>query len=958
MEQIKCPLCGNISGFDKDCVGVEIYWICKCCDTTFTERLAKKEYEKLQSTIEDGIQSLGAVLDDAILRAKMAEKTEKIYNLRTSLVKKVKANHIDSKAIVRICREILGVVPEDFMAEFFEVANSATEEEVAQYIDGIDERENLAYLELVFDFIIKSLRSEYITPLAALFDRCGNLLSPEIKQKYLTRFEQEAANVSQGMYELSLERNVFLAYSGKDMPAVRKVLAFIESNGLTCFAAFRNLQHGRDAVQNYDKALEVAMDHCDIFVLVSSVNSRSYSCDALKKEMEYIRKSEMRKMPTCKNYALLPAKYRKPRIEYRIDNKSTPLTDVAMNNFFAGLTYAESYDQLIQRLSECMIELTEGDDSYEDDLTGSAKLRAQEENEARRMAEEEANRELAETLKQLRDSQRQAQEDAERRIIEEKKQAAEERERLKAEIERYRAEEAKRKAEEEARLKAAVEEKKKADEEVERRIREALDKIATEEAKRKADEEAQRKADEEAQRKADEEAQRKADEEAKRKADEEAKRKADEEAKRKADEEAKRKADEEAKRKADEEAKRKADEEAKRKADEEAKRKAQSESGVTVVTRKDYANGYYKGELKNGKIHGVGTFFFKTGTRYEGQWQNGEKHGIGKYFFTNGNRYEGNYVRGKKNGYGILYYSAGDRYEGEWKNDMFCGEGKYYWKSGDRYEGHYVDDARNGYGTMYYSNGARYEGEWCDGKKHGNGKYYFSNGTVWDGYWIKGNDAMDVTKTDKSGIKSYGKVIDNKFLPMSNKKREDYDNGYYDGEFSQGKRHGYGKYFWNDGNRYEGEWKDGSRTGYGNHLYKNLDRYQGDWVNGIKHGKGKFFWKDGDRYEGEYKNDKRNGQGKYFWGDSSKWAGDYYEGEWKDDRRSGQGKYVYKNGNYYVGNFSESHHFGKGTWYTDNGTVSYEGDWIDDRNANNVTKTDADGNKTYGKYVDNKFIPK
>jgi TonB family protein len=138
--------------------------------------------------------------------------------------------------------------------------------------------------------------------------------------------------------------------------------------------------------------------------------------------------------------------------------------------------------------------------------------------------------------------------------------------------------EAKRKAEEEAQRKAKAEAKRRAEEEAQRKAEAEAKRKAEEEAQRKAEAEAKRKAEEEAKRKAEEEAKRKAEEEARRKAEAEAKRKAEEEAKRKAEEEAKRKAEEEARRKAEEEARLKAEEEARRKAEEEARRKAEEEA--------------------------------------------------------------------------------------------------------------------------------------------------------------------------------------------------------------------------------------------------------------------------------------------------------------------------------------------------------------------------------------------
>jgi hypothetical protein len=35
-----------------------------------------------------------------------------------------------------------------------------------------------------------------------------------------------------------------------------------------------------------------------------------------------------------------------------------------------------------------------------------------------------------------------------------------------------------------------------------------------------------------------------------------------------------------------------------------------------------------------------------------------------------------------------------------------------------------------------------------------------------------------------------------------------YDNGIYEGELLDGKKHGYGIYKWESGSKYEGQWRD------------------------------------------------------------------------------------------------------------------------------------------------------
>ena len=344
---VKCPVCGNTDDLVSEIRGMDTHWLCRCCDTQFTERMAEKEYKRLESTIK---KNLGALVDEAILN----QNTTAFYNLRSSLLKALASEYTDSEEIAEICDKMLALVPGDFLARFFKVANRGTSAEVINAINHIDDEESELLIGLAVNFVIKSLKEEYIVPTAALLERCGKRFSPEAKQELITKFETEAAKVKSGIYEVGLQRDVFLAYSSKDMASVVDILNLVESGGLTCFAAFRNLQHGRDAVQNYESALKEAMDNCSIFLFVSSENSRNFSCDAFKKEMAYIRSSEMSKHPEYRSYAQIPASYKKLRIEYRLDNTPTPIADRNMKEFFEGLTYAENHEQLLKRLADCM----------------------------------------------------------------------------------------------------------------------------------------------------------------------------------------------------------------------------------------------------------------------------------------------------------------------------------------------------------------------------------------------------------------------------------------------------------------------------------------------------------------------------------------------------------------------------------------------------------------------------
>ena len=145
----------------------------------------------------------------------------------------------------------------------------------------------------------------------------------------------------------------------------------------------------------------------------------------------------------------------------------------------------------------------------------------------------------------------------------------------------------------------------------------------------------------------------------------------------------------------------------------------------------------------------------------------------------------------------------------------------------------------------------------------------------------------------------------------------------YEGEFSDGERHGYGTYTWPDGGRYEGEWHDTEQHGFGSRTWPNGDRYEGEWRDGKVHGRGTYNWANGDRYEGEWRDDKRTGRGTLTWAN-----GNRYEGQLRDNKRTGFGTYTWPNGDRYEGQLRDNKPHGYGTYTLADGTRS-QGQWRD-----------------------------
>ena len=289
LSVLRCPQCGSGKLTKMNENGASL-WYCTCCKTKFTEESGEREYERLEATVKS---SLGSVITDALLN----EKIEKYYNLRSMLWEKINAKYIDSKAIIGICRDIKRIDPHDFLAEFFELANLEDEAEVAKYVDEIDVYKNELFVDLVIDFLLKSMCEEYITPVNLLIERAYRKHDLAKLGEYMTRLEEEAKKIDADMYETKVPRDVFIAYSSKDINTVVELMQELENSGLSCFVAFRNLQHGRDAVANYESALKEAINHCKILVFVSSKNSRNFKCDAFDKELSYIRECDLAANP-------------------------------------------------------------------------------------------------------------------------------------------------------------------------------------------------------------------------------------------------------------------------------------------------------------------------------------------------------------------------------------------------------------------------------------------------------------------------------------------------------------------------------------------------------------------------------------------------------------------------------------------------------------------------------------
>ena len=108
----------------------------------------------------------------------------------------------------------------------------------------------------------------------------------------------------------------------------------------------------------------------------------------------------------------------------------------------------------------------------------------------------------------------------------------------------------------------------------------------------------------------------------------------------------------------------------------------------------------------------------------------------------------------------------------------------------------------------------------------------------------------------------------------------------------------YGIYKWSNPNdKYDGEFLNGNRHGFGTYFYANGNKYIGEWSNDRPNGKGTMIFASGTKYIGEVKNGKRHGQGSYFYSDGERLTGKWNEGEFVDS--SSYKKLENDNSNFY-----------------------------------------------------------
>jgi len=156
----------------------------------------------------------------------------------------------------------------------------------------------------------------------------------------------------------------------------------------------------------------------------------------------------------------------------------------------------------------------------------------------------------------------------------------------------------------------------------------------------------------------------------------------------------------------------------------------------------------------------------------------------------------------------------------------------------------------------------------------------------------------------------------------------------YEGEMTDGVRHGQGVCLYNNNTLYEGQWKKNKEHGVGKLMTADRKRviYEGTWEKGKMHGQGTYYYyleqsdgtfKENGRYAGHFRRGAREGMGIY-----TLPCGSIYDGEFHDNIQNGYGIFRFTDGSIYEGAWKDGKRHGNTGILVASDGFRYEGQWV------------------------------
>ena len=426
MKHYQCENCGAelVKNGDE--------YVCEYCKRTYADDSLEKAYEKVCQTLQSTVQN---VVSAEFLRAKI----EKIASCRQGLYKARTGEYIDNDDINFWSKQILKLLPEDPQANFYEIASAERWSELNKYLKNFDVKENGYLLDGFVDFLTNGrVVEQCVLRLNDLIAKAFKETSDEYKNCH-KKIVEATEKAESGIFDPSLPRDVFVAYSSKDSEKAYALVEYLEERGLNCFISMRNLPKGVNAERYYEERLEQAIDNCQVFLFVSSKNSRSRNCDAYTKEIKHVKELDLQRYSVDErnywntHYDEFDKRNGKPRVEFIVEEYGNSIYEIEVAKFFRGLSWCTDKASVLTAVTEY--------------VTGNpiAEKRAKIDEIAKQKAEFE--RKQADFERQKAEFEKQKADELARQREEIERQKADELARQQAEIERQKAEFEKQRAE-------------------------------------------------------------------------------------------------------------------------------------------------------------------------------------------------------------------------------------------------------------------------------------------------------------------------------------------------------------------------------------------------------------------------------------------------------------------------------------------------------------------------------
>lgn len=357
MKLIQCVVCGSTEFKQKGQIN-----FCKNCNSIYSNNDLEQSYDEILKEIKDIlINDLDTIIEDKIIN----QQQEKISLARQNLYNALNKNYYSKNSIIESAKILKNLLPKDFFANFFCLIDDV--HSLNKFI--LDNKEELKFIQnaqknIIIKFLLKSpllLKKDIPIELSQLISTYPK--TSKEWQDFYSNYVSIMTKLDLGFFDTDIPRDVFVAYSSKDEEYAIKVVEYLEKSNITCFISVRNLHHGSGAKENYENELKKAIDNCKIFLFISTSNSRTRDCDALRVEMAYVKQSDKNNFPyEIRNipYERVSYIYKKPRVEYIIKddyNGENVLGEKITNEFFASLERVYNNEQLLCRIDTILSDL-------------------------------------------------------------------------------------------------------------------------------------------------------------------------------------------------------------------------------------------------------------------------------------------------------------------------------------------------------------------------------------------------------------------------------------------------------------------------------------------------------------------------------------------------------------------------------------------------------------------------